>query len=346
MWKLVRVFILVIIFFIVLVYAPPIKEEFFTNDTATLSGEQVEKEAVITVEIQEMIGMNVEEIMKQYGMPTGRYPSLYGYEWWVFFEDENPGTYFQVGIENDEVVTVYIIGEDIATTSLRIGDSYGEVQENYQFSTEVSFTYNGSDYVFSLSEQELIEQPLVQLESGIWAQMYFDTFKNTLSSVRFMSTEVLLMLRPYDLSYTNALIERPQLTDEERRSVEIGEEQMIFDLTNIMRVRFNLPTLTWDNTVAEIALSHSKDMEANGYFDHTSPTYGDLGQRLQREDISYSISGENIIANYIDAMAAVEGWMNSEGHRENILREEFTSIGVGVYNKYYTQNFIGANNSY
>ncbi|MEK1830243.1 CAP domain-containing protein [Priestia megaterium] len=52
------------------------------------------------------------------------------------------------------------------------------------------------------------------------------------------------------------------------------------------------------------------------------------------------MAGENIASNYQDGIAAVEGWLNSEGHRKALLNKEFTRLGVGVYEKYYTQNFI------
>ena len=81
-------------------------------------------------------------------------------------------------------------------------------------------------------------------------------------------------------------------------------------------------------------------MAEGNYFSHTSPTKGDLSQRLEDEDIHYSAAGENIAANYVDSIAAVEGWLNSKNHREEMLKEEYTKLGVGVYHKFYTQNFI------
>lgn len=53
-----------------------------------------------------------------------------------------------------------------------------------------------------------------------------------------------------------------------------------------------------------------------------------------------SACGENIAYNYVDGPAAVEGWLNSEGHRKALLNQDYTHLGVGVKEKYYTQNFI------
>lgn len=56
--------------------------------------------------------------------------------------------------------------------------------------------------------------------------------------------------------------------------------------------------------------------------------------------MEFQQAGENIAYNYVDGPAAVEGWLNSEGHRKALLNEDYTHLGVGVDHKYYTQNFI------
>lgn len=85
---------------------------------------------------------------------------------------------------------------------------------------------------------------------------------------------------------------------------------------------------------------HSNDMKENEYFSHESPTNGSLADRLKAEDVAYQMAGENIAAQYIDGIAAMEGWLNSKGHRDTLLNPDFTRLGVGVNEVYYTQNFI------
>ncbi|MDF4730304.1 CAP domain-containing protein, partial [Vibrio parahaemolyticus] len=104
--------------------------------------------------------------------------------------------------------------------------------------------------------------------------------------------------------------------------------------------RHNLPLLAWDQQTADVAIGHSKDMKDNNYFSHDSPTLGTLGDRLQRGKVGFQLAGENIAAQHSDGVAALQGWLNSEGHRKNLLNEQFTGLGVGVYDKFYTQNFI------
>lgn len=61
---------------------------------------------------------------------------------------------------------------------------------------------------------------------------------------------------------------------------------------------------------------------------------------MKKGNISFKVAGENIAAQYVDGLAAVEGWLNSEGHRVNLLDESYSHLGVGVYQRYYTQNFM------
>ena len=84
-------------------------------------------------------------------------------------------------------------------------------------------------------------------------------------------------------------------------------------------------------------------MRVNKYFDHTSPTYGSPFDMLKKFGISYKSAGENIAQGYSTPEAVVNGWMNSSGHRANILNASFTHMGVGydANGHYWTQMFIG-----
>jgi uncharacterized protein YkwD len=152
--------------------------------------------------------------------------------------------------------------------------------------------------------------------------------------------EVLIRQRPYSVSYRGSLPERPVFSEEDWSKIEDGNAKQIFDFTNIIRARHGLDPFEWDEKVADVAYFHSMDMSKNEYFSHTSPTYGELSERFTSGEVPFMLAGENIAAKYIDGLASVEGWLNSEGHRVNLLHEEFTHLGVGVYQEYYTQNFM------
>lgn len=128
----------------------------------------------------------------------------------------------------------------------------------------------------------------------------------------------------------------------------IAFEQQVFALINEEREEEEAAPLVHDAWLSEVARCHSEDMLARGFFSHTNPDGEDPFDRLANAGVTYRIAGENVamLSNYPDpAEGVVEGWMDSAGHRENILRESFTHSGLGVARSgetyYFTQVFIG-----
>ncbi|WP_316570188.1 CAP domain-containing protein [Neobacillus sp. YIM B06451] len=120
-------------------------------------------------------------------------------------------------------------------------------------------------------------------------------------------------------------------------------EQQVVTLTNEERAKAGLSALKVDTNLSKMAREKSRDMSANGYFDHNSPTYGSPFDMMKKFGITYSSAGENIAMGQRSPQEVVTAWMNSEGHRKNILNPKFTHIGVGHIAKgnYWTQEFIG-----
>jgi uncharacterized YkwD family protein len=112
-------------------------------------------------------------------------------------------------------------------------------------------------------------------------------------------------------------------------SSNLTYEQKVAELVNIERQKAGLSALTFDQSVSNVARTKSKDMAANNYFAHQSPTYGSAGDMLTRFGIRWSAWGENIASGQRTPEAVVTAWMNSSGHRANILSANFSKIGVG-----------------
>lgn len=133
------------------------------------------------------------------------------------------------------------------------------------------------------------------------------------------------------------------LSETERRELE----RKIFVAINNHRLRKRLKPLIWDDKVQEAAREHSQRMAEARFFAHEDPQRGNVGARLKRRRIAWTMCGENIATQkgYTDRVGvAVTGWMESPGHRENIMTEEFTHTGVGIFRRadgtyYYTQIF-------
>ncbi|WP_413372276.1 CAP domain-containing protein [Paenibacillus taichungensis] len=115
----------------------------------------------------------------------------------------------------------------------------------------------------------------------------------------------------------------------------------VVKLVNAERAKAGLSALASDALLDKVAVAKVKDMSNNNYFDHQSPTYGSPFDMMKQFGVTYSYAGENIAKGQKTPQEVVTAWMNSEGHRANILSKNFTKIGVGYYNGYWAQEFIG-----
>ena len=133
-------------------------------------------------------------------------------------------------------------------------------------------------------------------------------------------------------------------TDEENTSTEVSAfEQEVLELTNAERTKAGLSPLSLDTELSKVARIKSQDMKDQNYFSHTSPTYGSPFDMMTTFGISYRSAAENIAQGQTTPAAVVQAWMNSQGHRENILNASYTHIGIGHVSdgNYWTQMFIG-----
>ncbi len=119
--------------------------------------------------------------------------------------------------------------------------------------------------------------------------------------------------------------------------------QQVITLTNQERAKQGLPALTADAKLSSVAQKKAEDMQAKHYFSHTSPTYGSPFDMMRDFGVTYKSAGENIAQGQRTPQEVVQAWMNSEGHRKNIMSRDFTHIGVGFEQagNHWSQMFIG-----
>lgn len=124
-----------------------------------------------------------------------------------------------------------------------------------------------------------------------------------------------------------------------------SNEKEVFELINKQRTNNGLKELKVDEELQRVARIKAQDMVDNNYFSHTSPTYGSPFQMLNSFKISYKTAAENIAGNSSNT-GAVNSWMNSSGHKSNILNSSYNYTGIGVvssprYGRIFVQLFIG-----
>lgn len=284
------------------------------------------------------MGADKELLLQDFGNPERVDLTRYNYNWWVYPLSKKE--YVMFGVREGQIVTIFGIGENVTAKPFYNGMAFSDIVENVQVNSEVTVVDSlNQSYRFELSEEELHTRPLVEYQD-IYVQLYVDRFTQKLSSIRFFDVETLLAHRPYNLVYRGTLPEVQTPSINEWRNIEEGSERQILDITNIIRTSHGLPELRWHNEASIVAYNHSYDMNSNQFFAHESPTHGGVAQRLKVEGINFTTAGENIAAQYEDGISATHGWLNSKGHRDIMLSEGFTHIGIGVYKEYYTQEYL------
>ena len=138
--------------------------------------------------------------------------------------------------------------------------------------------------------------------------------------------------------------ETPKTETKEKEYTLSNYEQEVFRLVNEERKKHNRKPLELSIKVSKLAREKSEDMRDKDYYAHNSPTYGKPCDHMKQEGVNYRYCGENIAADYKTPEEVMKAWMDSKAHRENILSENYTHIGIGYaeggrYGTYWTQQF-------
>jgi uncharacterized protein YkwD len=112
---------------------------------------------------------------------------------------------------------------------------------------------------------------------------------------------------------------------------ERGWAEEVLALTNRERESHGVAPLVWDDGAAEAAYEHSWDMHVRDYFDHVDPDGNGPAERLAEQEVLFLYAGENIARGQRSPMEVVQAWMDSPGHRENLLSPVWTHVGIGVH---------------
>ncbi|AFC33148.1 copper amine oxidase domain-containing protein [Paenibacillus mucilaginosus 3016] len=271
------------------------------------------------------IGDSEASVLSKLGQPARKDASGYaGMQWYIYNGDYS--RYVQVGISGGKVTGLYAPGGWTTNKGLTDGVSRTEIQNVY--GQPLSYILKGNTrFMNNYGEGEYGTYE----DAGAYVTFFYDVHQEG------EVTGVLVIDRSTELALASFY---PQGSDTLARAFE----RQSFDLANAARVRLGLQPFAWDEGAAGTARAHSADMAAKGYFDHTNPAGQSPFDRMEAAGLSYSSAAENIAAGQTSAIHAHHGWMNSAGHRKNLL-SGITRLGVGVafggkMSVYYTQNFL------
>ncbi len=186
--------------------------------------------------------------------------------------------------------------------------------------------------ISSLVNPEIKEAVLNSYASGILTGYTDGTFSGSKTLSRSEAATVLLRIKH----------ERYRVQPNVNTAADYP--QRVLELVNVERTANGLSALKMHSELSKVAYEKSRDLAIYDYFAHTSLNYGSPFDIMQQFGISYGYAGENIAMGHKTPEAVVKAWMESPGHRQNILNVDFRNIGIGVYNDngtiYWTQMFI------
>ncbi|WP_232725463.1 CAP domain-containing protein [Bacillus sp. FJAT-44742] len=159
-----------------------------------------------------------------------------------------------------------------------------------------------------------------------------------------VDAEVIYVKQVIQLPYQESAEESPTYNDSPEEG-QGGFVKEVIRLTNEERDHHGLNLLEEYDKLSKVAHLKSEDMRNEGYFSHNSPTYGSPFDMMISQGINFQGAGENLAAGQTSPEQVVEEWMASPGHQDNILRSDFTHIGVGYVEggangSYWTQMFV------
>lgn len=281
------------------------------------------------------VGKSVDVLIEQWGEPDRVEPSDYGYDWWIYNKEQQ----LMAGVTEGKVNQVYTADLSSDVQPFEIGQ---DVKDIYRFTiveSEVGVQIEENEYTFTLNSDDVKNRLLIKYEN-VYAQLYIDDVDGELEAIRFIDPITLVLHQPYDMSYMGEIVSADRPSSSMQMEVDRGMERQIFELTNLYRKNHGLQKVLSDYNLTVAAQQHSEDMALENYFSHESPMTGNLSDRLEEVGIDYRKARENIAFNYVDAIEAVHGWLNSPAHRTVLLEKDFSHLGTGAYGKYYTQVFV------
>ncbi|CEQ17682.1 CAP domain-containing protein [Paraclostridium sordellii] len=268
------------------------------------------------------IGDDKESVISKIGLPDRKDLSEYGFTWYVYNRFKN--NFIMVGIDNEKVVGLYSNSlNSCETKGIKIGDKLGDVREKYK---PIEYKKKGN-IKFVVESKNQFD---ILLEDDKYITLFYDIHNNS-------------KVRSYQIIDKNIENKTSDIYPVFNEQLKYSFEMQTIDLINSERDKNDLDRLTFSEKAKISSEKHSEDMKENNYFDHLNKENETPFDRMKKEDIIYSIAGENIAAGQINSVYAHEALMNSLGHRKNILGD-YENVGVGVsfggyYKIYYTQNF-------
>lgn len=272
------------------------------------------------------LGHTKTDVEREYGEPKRQSENEYGIRWTTYHE--NYQNFMVVAYDGDDVVRGLFTNQDLISSqfNLALGDTKATVGEILEEPEEVIRSGWFNYRINSEGEYDIYKI------NGSYVTIFYDMHEG----------ETITALQIIDGKLQDG---KDEIYAPSSHALKEGFEYQLFDITNATRINHGLSILTWDEDVRETARKHSTDMAENQFFGHTNLEGQSPFDRMAEDGISFTTAGENLAYGQFSSIFAHQGLMNSLGHRENILHDGFTKLGIGVAfdennQPFYTEKFF------
>lgn len=286
---------------------------------------QKPQQSLLSIHNIEM-GASEELVREKLGNPTRKSRNEYGTDWYTYHQGYN--NFIMISFDDNRNVNAIYTNDDLISSDngLKYGTEKAVVRET--FGEPIKEIRKGLN-IYLLQQSDGFD---VYEFDNMYAYIFYDLEKNeTITAVKLIATSLEQ--------------QKTGIYAGKNDSLQKGFELQLFDLTNAARVRHGFSILKWDDAVSHTAQKHSTDMAVQNYFSHENKVGKSPFDRMEDDGITFKSAGENLAYGQSSSIFAHEGLMNSPGHRENILLNTYSHIGIGVdFNEksqpYYTENFL------
>lgn len=224
---------------------PKLKKEAKTNSIPAV------KQEVFPLEgIGQYVGETIDLLEKKQGRPLRIETTSYGYEWWIYGDNEKD--YFQVGVSKQgKVISMFVLGSILDVSPFKVGMDIAEVYQLTPLYPTFSIEYENKDYTIELSENDLNYHPLVIFEKNVFSILMVDRETNKINAIRYVDEQTLLQSDIYEVFPQNeGITKKEPATELEDEKGKIKEVEVTL---NALRKRYNLPELTYNKELSSIA---------------------------------------------------------------------------------------------
>lgn len=266
--------------------------------------------AIKSLDANALVGMPVTVLTARYGKPARVEPSEYGFQWYVYNRDYK--NFFMAGVKDGMVVASFTSAKTLNYMGLfKLNSTRAAVRA--RLGNPVSYIRSGNSIsiLSSASQRDFFEV------GANYVIVFYDTIKGG------KVTSLMVVPKECEAAAVSNSIE---LTPD----MLAAYSRITVDLINATRARNGLSTLKVNAKMAKLAISRSSDMRDRDYFSHFTPDNVSPFTQAKRMGIRYKSFGENIAYGNHNAIFAHESFMNSAGHRSNILKSNYRYVGTGT----------------